>query len=103
MFINKPNLGLYSNLILILVIIVLCNSSCAKTMQVHNIPNFQVQLPTTKIYVFRPSLGAYAININIYENNNLTGHIGARGYIGWETKPGTIVLEANGGDFRQKH
>lgn len=90
----KPNLY-YSFSLLILITIL--NFGCAKTMQAYKLPNGQPQSLSTRIYVFRPSIGAYAININIYENRKMVGHIGPRGYIAWETKPGVVLLEGAGG------
>ena len=86
----------------LLLITIIINAGCAKTMQVHRLPDNQLEDQTARIYVFRPSSMGSAINTNVYENNIIAGRISPKGYIAWDTKPGDIILEVEGGVSKQR-
>lgn len=94
-------LNFYGLLPLLLTTIII-NTGCAKTMQVHRLPDNQFEGQATRIYVFRPSSMGSAINTNVYENNIIAGRISPRGYIAWDTKAGEIILEVEGGVSKQR-
>lgn len=86
------------SLLFLLITILIVNIRCAKTIQAHRLPNIQLEDRGTRIYVFRPSLMGSAISTNVYANNIMTGRIGPKAYIAWDTKPGDIMLQG-GLDF----
>ena len=64
---------------------------CASTRQLVPFPDQskKIEDPSKgRIYVFRPSIFAYAIPMQIDDNNKAIGLTGPRGYLCWERKPG---------------
>jgi hypothetical protein len=82
-------------LFLILIAIVVINTKCAKTLQVNTLP--QKGSEGARIYIFRPSIGAYSVPINIYEDDKIIGRLGTRAYLVWETTSDVMLLKAEGG------
>ena len=76
----------------------LINFRCAKTAQAFTIPEKELQLKSTRIYVLRPSFYGTAVAATIYENNLIAGRIGPKGYLAWDTQPGEILLQS-GSEF----
>lgn len=58
-------------LLKLFVFLCLClvNFHCAKTVQEFKIPEKEITLEATRIYVLRPSFYGIAVTANIYENN----------------------------------
>jgi hypothetical protein len=92
-YITKINDRLYLFNICLIAIVIMANIGCARTMQAHIIPDKELSTQATRIYVFRPSIIGLIENTTIFENNIITGQIGPRGYIVWDTKPGDITLQ----------
>ncbi len=82
--------------VLVFGFIAFVNSSCAKTMQAHKMPE-NTSKETAQIYIFRPSVTGFPFDVKIYENRSIAGQVGSRGYLAWETPVGEITLEGKAG------
>jgi hypothetical protein len=87
--------GRYLPLLSVLGISLLLLVSCKTTYQ--NFPLAQSQ-DRPEIVIFRKSLRGYTAKIDIYQNGQFVGRLGAGNrYLAWQPKPGEVLLEARSG------
>ena len=83
------------NLLVLLGIIVF--SSCARTIQYTKFTD-ESKLDTiqnARVYLIRPSYLGGAIPMKVFCNGDLIGKTGPRGYLCWDVKAGTNLIQSN--------
>ena len=72
-------------------------ASCATTTQYSKMTDLSSDDESAKIFVIRKSFMATAIPMKIYQDGELVGRLGPKGYIAWEVKKeGPIFITSSG-------